>query len=267
MYKLQVHSGLGDCLRIINAVKIVDRCLAENTRCYINYVIKKHNEYWAIRNRETFIAVAKDVPLFEYLDDEEFNNSQAEEAMTKVYLRPYITDRKILPLPLPACGVTMDKEKINIAVQVEGSTNYKRFSDKQLKALFSAFDTEKVTFHAVDWPKNYLKNKERFQAFPNVVCREFTFNQNYHLITLCDLLVGPDSFAKYAARAAGKKMVIVCSKAPYVKDVQIMLKHAFEGIFEHPLARVLGWKADTELVDNACDFPEEKIIQAVKELL
>jgi hypothetical protein len=263
MYKLQVSSGLGDCLRILNDTKIVDRCLSEGVKCFVNYKTIDGEE-WTYSNKKTFIEFIKQVPIFEYLEDAEFQNSEAKNARDNLNL---ISGKKVLPLPVPHSGAIMEYGKIQIAVQPEGSSRCKKFSNKQLIALFSAFDPDIFTFNIIDNPNKYELNKKTFGAFPNVVCREFAFTQNYHLLTECDLLVGPDSFAKYVSRAAGKKMIVVCTKLPYIADTQRMFNYAFKGIFQNPLARILGSRTDGELIDNVFELPEEELITAVKDLL
>jgi hypothetical protein len=267
MYKLQVNSGLGDCLNLINRTKIVDRCLSEGTKCFINYRTDKE-ALWTLRNGNTFETFIKTSELFEYVDDGEvFSKLNIENAAAKSHSKEYMATKKLVPIPVPLCGAVLDTEKTNIAMQVSGAIGYKRFSDKQLYEIFSTANPTKVTFNLVDHPNNFKKNKDKFAAFPHVVCREFDFCQNYHLITICDLLIGPDSFGKYAANAAGKKIVIVCTKAPYIKDINEMFKWFFYGIFENPHTKILGWKNTEELVDNISDFPVGSIIAAIKEFM
>lgn len=267
MYKLQVHAGLGDCLRIINNCRIVTRCKKEKTRCYINYKIIK-DESWVYTNRDTFIKLIENVHIFDYIDEVTFDACPAALANAKEEI---YTQETLLPLPIHSTVSRLpeqfDATKVHITVQLTGSTQNKAFSNHQLYSIFSAFSGDAILFHILDHPNKFVKNKELFANFNNVICRELDFNDNYKLVTLCDLLLAPDSFSKYAMLAADKKGVLVCNKLHYIGTPTGMFEYAFVGITNNPKVIILGWKNKTKLVNKVSDFSSDKIIKAIRDLI
>ena len=132
MYKLQVHSGIGDCLRIINDCRIVSRCEKEKVKCCINFKILK-DEPWTYANRDTFIRLIESVPIFEYVDDEAFADCSYRLANAECDKKNYIQERRLtLPINFTASQLPeqFDAAKLHIAVQTTGSTKHKEFSNE-----------------------------------------------------------------------------------------------------------------------------------------
>lgn len=268
MYKLQVTEGLGDCLNSINKNRLVARCKKENTQCLFNYAVRPGIEYQR-SNKEAFIKLVNCTDIFKHVDEHEFKLSAARQLE---FWGSEYTQEELLPIPLnlsySSLPNELDKSKINIAVHTTGSTTPKKFSQEQLFAVFQEFDKELFAFHVIDHPKNFEDNVKTYGAFSNVVCRKLDFNENYKLVTLCSLLLCPDSFSKYAGRAANIKMVVACSKLHYVKDIREMFKHSFTGIVGRPSVAILGYTEDKKaLVDKIEDIPTAEIIQSMRQLL
>jgi len=259
MYKLAVDSGLGDCLRVINNTKIVARCLAENTKCFLNYKVK-NNEQWSLDNKETFKKFVEAVSIFEYVDDDAFLQLDVPKANDKRHF-----SEPLVPIPLHGTlPINIDSSATNVAVHVAGSCFRKTFTEEQLSEIFHYFRNKNIVFHIVDKPSKVSANRKAFKKFSNVVCSELTFNQNYQLITMCDMLLAPDSFSKYVARTAKIKMILVCCMLPYISDITLMFKYCFADIADSPDTTILGWKTESTLVGKIADFPAGEIIKALE---
>jgi hypothetical protein len=270
MYKINVASGLGDCLRRINNCRVIAMCLKSNTKCQVSYkpFIVEEPAAFEINNKQALITLIDKSDVLEYIEYPQFLSSPATAIQYDQEV--YETEKlDVIPVSVDVSEIaaSFKTHKINIALQIRGGDGVKEFGKDMIVKVLSAFDLDVYQFHVIDKPSNFLKNKEFFNRFKNVVCRNLDFAENYKLITLCDLLIAPDSFSKYAAHAANKKMVILCCIPSFLITVDHMFEWCHRGMTNNSNVIHLGQTNYKTLTDKLSDISAEEIVSAVHSLL
>jgi hypothetical protein len=267
MFKLHIHSGLGDSLRAINDTRVVVRCLVERVKCLIIYQ-NRLKTAWQTNNASTFATLCNHVDFFEYTEDEEFFLTNPATLLTS---READQNLPITSLPLKDIEVALKNDSsvgsTNIVLHLQGSQAYKQIKEETVLSVIDYLSAKSsVTLHLIDHPGHYDRNVRKYGKYENVCIYKHNFPQNYRLVQLCDMLIAPDSYTKYVDTC--KKMVILCSSVPYMSPVQ-MFAGAFKDLKNKDNVRIVGNQNDdyTELVKSIDEIPTSVVICAIEDLL
>lgn len=264
MYKLNIHSGLGDSLRRLNECRVVVLCTEQNTKCLVSYQDRLQNS-WRTENAKTFATLIAKVDCLEYIEDAEaFSRSSATQ------LQP--NDKKFEGLPILNLDIRIglpeefNPADYNIALHVGGSTAYKKLRIATLYALCDFLSEQKATIYIVDYPGHYDKNKKLFSKYPAVKVIKSNFPESCKLIQACDLLIAPDSYSKYLD--LDKKMLILCTCAPYM-SFDLMFSYAFKDLLNKSTIKIIGQTPGMAegSINDVCQISPEETLAALKELM
>jgi hypothetical protein len=271
--RLHVSHGLGDCLRkLLLDFKVPSYHKNTGGTVYTSFEFRnpvRHTE-WELNNASVICDFIKNVSGIRFLPWEEYVNSSIpllrSSETAHLELAPFCLDGA----PLPKL---VNENKKNIAIQTRGGgydNSPKQFLHSVIVDIIHGLDSNIYDAHIVDTPRgNYLNElKSKLHKHTNVYFYEHSFFQNYVLVSLCDVLIAPDSWSKYVINNSGQDLnkIIVCTHLDYVKNKEELLRVYFKSLV-NSRTRILGYDDNGVAMSSVADLETHVMLSELSKML
>jgi hypothetical protein len=282
--KINLHSGIGDCLRTISVHNSLSRFINHfDCRVFWTYAANGlRDSRWAdLLKNFIFGRINK----FEYLDNAAYNSLDIPELYNgysgSISLSSFGEDDKQgldIPLKEPELSevnsIFMDN-CFNVGMQLEGNDPKKKWPIENYVKLIN-YITEKIPnshIYIIDAPNRNFPIEGYDLAKVTSLIGVTNISQNINLIKKMNLWISPDSFSKYITNWGYGSQIILCCELPYITP-RDMLLYCFDnvGLCNNPKTRIIGLDYDLNLnvsncVQDIAHINFEDLAKAINDIL
>jgi hypothetical protein len=257
--KINLHSGLGDCLRILSLhPSISGNGNYANIKIYYTYAaLGMQNNNWGPLLISDILGRND---IFEYVSEDDFINLNAIELTNgtppsgNLYFKDYFPNEHqgfAIPLSLieqQEISEFLKNGNLKIGIQLSGNDPKKHY-DLELRLELLRLILEKYPESQIflfDKPNYPVDKKLLFDNRIINLVGKVSMAQTCNLIRLVDFWIAPDSYSKYIRNWEDKKQIILCTTLPYISN-ENMLKYCFNnvGLCSNSKVNLLGVVYDT----------------------
>lgn len=241
--KIHLHSGIGDCIKILTCnypllslnkeygTKIIATYGGDGTNdCGWGSLIE--NEL--IDHIDGFIYVSnKEYELSKHQTVESFFKNDAKNLLLESYL----------PLEFKKPKDRLDKHVRRISIQTDSNDERKKYPIENWAEITDELIKKYKNTHVYlfDAPKRreYIDNNidTTHERVHNMAGKQLW--ESISLLQEMDLIISPDSYSKYIALCSRIPGILLCCELEYI-DVDQMLRNCFNGIYNNDNYKLLG---------------------------